>query len=142
MVEFKETGLDAVFHALGDETRRRMLRSLAQGERTVGQLAEPFHMSLAAASKHVKALEGAGLIRREIRGRTHICRLEAKPLSAANEWLRFYEQFWSARLDRLEALLRQDTQRAAGTASPRRTPRAVEQGTRTTPRGKPKRNPR
>ena len=119
-----------------------MLRSLAQGERTVGQLAEPFHMSLAAASKHVKALEGAGLIRREIRGRTHICRLEAKPLSAASDWLRFYEQFWSARLDRLEELLRQDTTRAAGTAVPRRTPRAAERGTRTTPPDKPKRKPR
>lgn len=142
MVEFQEAGLDAVFHALGDATRRRMLRSLAQGERTVGQLAEPFHMSLAAASKHVKALEGAGLIRREIRGRTHICRLEAGPLSAANDWLRFYEQFWSTRLDRLETLLRQDAQRAAGAAAPRRTPRAAERGTRTAPRGKPKRNPR
>jgi DNA-binding transcriptional ArsR family regulator len=68
--------LDNVFHALGDATRRQMLRELAQGERTVGQLAEPFEMSLAAASKHIKALEGAGLIRREVQGRTHICRLE------------------------------------------------------------------
>jgi DNA-binding transcriptional ArsR family regulator len=85
-----------------------MLRTLAQGERTVGQLAEPFRMSLAAASKHVKSLECAGLIRREIRGRVHICRLEAEPLCAASEWLRFYEQFWNVRLDRLEDLLRQD----------------------------------
>ena len=69
MVEFQEPHLDAVFHALGDATRRGMLHSLAQGERTVGQLAEPLQMSLAAASKHVKALEAAGLIRREIRGR-------------------------------------------------------------------------
>jgi DNA-binding transcriptional ArsR family regulator len=118
MVDIQETGLDAVFHALGDGTRRRMLRSLAQGERTVGQLAEPFSMSLAAASKHVKALEGAGLIRREIRGRTHICRLEAQPLSAANEWLRFYEQFWSARLDRLEVLLKQDARRDRAKTTP------------------------
>ena len=142
MVDIQEAGLDAVFHALGDATRRRMLSSLAQGERTVGQLAEPFHMSLAAASKHVKALEGAGLIHREIRGRTHICRLEAAPLSAADEWLRHYEQFWNTRLDRLEALLRQDAQRTEGRAAPGRTPRAAKRGTRTAPRGQPKRNPR
>lgn len=117
MVERREVGLDAVFHALGHVTRRRMLRALAEGECTVGQLAEPFRMSLAAASKHVKALEVAGLIRREVRGRTHHCRLEAGPLSAANEWLRFYEQFWTARLDRLEDLLTQNTRRDAGARS-------------------------
>lgn len=119
MVELQEAGLDAVFHALGDATRRRMLRSLADGERTVGQLAEPFQMSLAAASKHVKALEGAGLIRREVRGRQHICRLEAAPLSAADGWLRFYERFWTQRLDRLEDLLRQ----ATPSPPPQRRPR-------------------
>jgi DNA-binding transcriptional ArsR family regulator len=108
MVELQEARLDTVFHALGDATRRRMLRSLAQGERTVGELAEPFQMSLAAASKHIKALEGAGLIRREVRGRTHICRLDAGPLGKANEWLRYYERFWNVRLDRLEELLRRD----------------------------------
>jgi DNA-binding transcriptional ArsR family regulator len=97
-----------VFHALGDITRRRMLRLLAEGEHTVGQLAEPFHMSLAAASKHIKALEGAGLISREVLGRNHVCRLNAGPLGIADEWLRHYEIFWTARLDRLDALLRQD----------------------------------
>ena len=67
MVELAESPrLDAVFHALGDATRRRMLRELTTGARTVSQLAEPFEMSLAAASKHIKALEGAGLIRREV----------------------------------------------------------------------------
>ena len=108
MVNLKEAQLDVVFHALGDVTRRRMLRSLAQGERTVGELAQPFQMSLAAASKHIKALEGAGLIRREVRGRTHICRLDASPLCKADEWLRHYERFWNTRLDRLEELLRRD----------------------------------
>jgi len=112
MVEHQEAALDAVFHALGDGTRRQMLRSLAQGERTVGQLAEPFRMSLAAASKHIKALEGAGLIRRE-----------AGPLSSANEWLSFYEQFWGARLDRLEALLRQDAKAPAKSSPQSATPR-------------------
>jgi len=106
MVELSSSRLDSVFHALGDATRRQMLRELAQGERTVGQLAEPFEMSLAAASKHIKALEGAGLIRREVQGRTHLCRLDAGPLSGANDWLRFYERFWNTHLDELERLLR------------------------------------
>ena len=69
MVELKTHPLDDDFHALGDATRRQMLRRLAGGEQTVGQLAEPFAISLAAASKHIKALERAGLIRREVRGR-------------------------------------------------------------------------
>lgn len=107
MVEYQQ--LDAVFHALGDATRRSMLADLAAGERTVGQLAEPFAMSLAAASKHIKALEQAGLIRREIRGRTHLCRLDPGPLASAAQWLRFYERFWTTRLDTLEQLLRAET---------------------------------
>ena len=85
-----------------------MLRVLAGGERTIGQLAEPFAMSLAAASKHVKALEHAGLIRREVRGRTHWCRLDPGPLAGAHEWLSFYERFWIERLDLLERLLREE----------------------------------
>jgi DNA-binding transcriptional ArsR family regulator len=85
-----------------------MLAQLVAGERTVGELAQPFSISLAAASKHIKALESAGLIRREVRGRTHVCRLEAAPLGAAHEWLRAYEQFWTDRLDILERALRDD----------------------------------
>lgn len=107
MVELSAPQLDAVFHALGDPTRRRMLHKLATGERTVGQLAEPFAISLAAASKHIKALEKAGLIRREVRGRTHVCHLEPGPLATAREWLSIYERFWTDRLDVLERLLRE-----------------------------------
>lgn len=103
--------LDAVFHALGDATRRRMLASLAGGERTVGELAQPFDMSLAAASKHIKALENAGLVRRTVVGRTHRCRLESGPLADAHRWLGFYEKFWNSRLDTLEGLLRQEDSR-------------------------------
>jgi DNA-binding transcriptional ArsR family regulator len=106
VVELQAHSLDVVFHALGDGTRRHMLRALAQGERTVGELAEPFSMSLAAASKHVKALEVVGLLRREVRGRTHVCHLEPGPLASAQEWLRFYERFWTDRLDLLEGPLR------------------------------------
>lgn len=119
MVELAEPpNLDAVFHALGDATRRRMLRELTEGGRTVSQLAEPFEMSLAAASKHIKALEGAGLIRREVRGRTHVCHLEAGPLASASDWLAFYERFWTRRLDILEGLLREADRKSP----PRKTP--------------------
>jgi DNA-binding transcriptional ArsR family regulator len=106
MVNSSVESLDRVFHALADPTRRRMLRSLAAGERTVGELAEPFQMSLPAASKHIRVLERAGLVRRTVQGRTHYCRLNPKPLSSAHEWLSFYERFWNERLDALEALLR------------------------------------
>jgi DNA-binding transcriptional ArsR family regulator len=98
--------LDRVFRALGDPTRRAMLRSLALQERTVSELAEPFNMSLAAASKHVRTLEDAGLVRRTVRGRTHFCRLNPKPLAEADDWLRSYERLWTKRLQALEALLR------------------------------------
>src|SRR3954468_9407161 len=106
MVELETSRLNAVFHALGDATRRRMLHELAGGERTVGQLAQPFAISLAAASKHIKVLENAGLIRREVRGRTHLCRLDPGLLASAQQWLSFYERFWTSRLDVLEQLLR------------------------------------
>lgn len=108
MVEYDSWQLNQVFHALSDVTRRGMLASLALGEKSIGDLARPFSMSFAGASKHVKVLEEAGLIRREIRGRTHWCHLEPGPLASAHEWLRYYEHFWSARLDRLEQLLRDE----------------------------------
>jgi len=100
--------LNAIFHALGDATRRCMLADLAAGERTVGQLAEPHPISLAAASKHIKVLETAGLVRREIRWRTHVCRLNPGPLAEAHGWLGYYERFWTDRLDDLERLLREE----------------------------------
>jgi DNA-binding transcriptional ArsR family regulator len=92
-----------------------MLRALALGERTVGDLAEPFTISLAATSKHIKALENAGLIRRKVRGRTHLCRLDPGPLASAYQWLSFYESFWSERLDVLEGLLRKEDERQSPT---------------------------
>lgn len=113
MVKQKDPQLDIIFHALGDATRRRMLGDLIDGEKTVSQLAEPFSMSLAAASKHIKALENAGLIRREVRGRVHLCRLDPGPLASASRWLGVYERFWTGRLDILEQLLRDDDQRNA-----------------------------
>ena len=106
MVEQQTARLDAVFQALSDPTRRAILHRLAQGERSIGELASPFHMTFAGASKHIKALEKAGLVRRRIEGRTHVCRLNANRLAEAHEWLRFYERFWTMRLDDLERELR------------------------------------
>ncbi|WP_130620016.1 ArsR/SmtB family transcription factor [Dyella amyloliquefaciens] len=117
MVESQALPLDAVFQALTDPTRRAMLRRLAEGERNIGELAAPFDMSLAAASKHVKVLERAGLVRRVIQGRTHVCRLDPAPLAAADEWLRFYEQFWNRQLDALDALLKAEDLAKAPTPS-------------------------
>ncbi len=104
--------MDAVFHALAHTARRDMVCRLAEGELTVGELAEPLTMSLAAASKHVQVLERAGLVRRTVDGRRHVCRLEASPLASASEWLRFYERFWEDRLDGIESLLRAERDHA------------------------------
>jgi DNA-binding transcriptional ArsR family regulator len=112
MVEYS-THLDAVFHALADPTRRAMLGHLAERQLTIGELAAPFHMSFAGASKHVQVLENAGLVKRTIRGRTHLCRLEAARLAEADAWLKRYERFWSAKLDSLEALLRAEDESKA-----------------------------
>ena len=100
--------LDDVFQALSDPTRRAMLQALARKPHTVGELASPFAISLAGASKHIQVLERAGLIRREVQGRVHTCRLDARPLHAGAEWLRHYERFWTLRLDALEQLLEAD----------------------------------
>jgi DNA-binding transcriptional ArsR family regulator len=101
-------GVDDVFHALSHEARRAMLGRLAHGELTVGELAEPLDMTLAAASKHVKMLERAGLVHRTVDGRRHLCRLEPGPLASAYAWLRFYERFWTERLDALGDLFQAD----------------------------------
>jgi DNA-binding transcriptional ArsR family regulator len=105
--------LDAVFHALADPTRRAMLGQLAERGLTIGELATPFRMSFAGASKHVRVLENAGLVTRTIRGRTHLCRLEAARLAEADAWLRRYAHFWNEKLDTLECLLRAEDQAKA-----------------------------
>lgn len=93
--------MDAVFHALSCQARREMLGRLAGGDLTVGQLAEPLPISLAAVSKHVQVLEKAGLVQRTVDGRRHVCRLNAYPLSEAFTWIGFYQRFWSTSLDAL-----------------------------------------
>lgn len=103
-----EQRLDTTFHALADPTRRGMLASLAAGERSIGELAAPYAISFAGASKHVKVLEAAGLVARRKVGRSQLCRLNPAPLVEAEHWLRQWERFWTARLDGLEALIAAD----------------------------------
>jgi DNA-binding transcriptional ArsR family regulator len=111
MVEGDSLRLDTVFQALADPTRRGMLANLALGEKSVGELGEPFDISFAGAAKHVKVLENAGLIDRRKAGRRQICSLRAEPLAEADRWLRQWEKFWTVRLDRLQALVESDKER-------------------------------
>ena len=104
MVKHNAVVLDDVFHALSHRARREIVHRLSGGEKTVGELAEPLHMSLAAASKHVRVLEEAGVLRRTVRGRQHFCSLSTKRLAAADGWLRTVERTWNERLDKLESL--------------------------------------
>jgi len=129
MVDKSSDRLDEVFRALADPTRRAMLGDLAAGPCTVGELAAPFDISLAGASKHIQVLERAGLIRREVQGRVHTCSLDASPLHAGAEWMRHYERFWTGKLDALEALLKADAAAAKHAGKPARKSR--------TPRRKP-----
>ena len=105
MVKHSIARLDAVFRALADPTRRRIIGTLARGPRTIGQLSRPFPISLAAVSKHVKVLERARLVRRQVRGREHQCSLDPVGLVVARDWIQYHERFWNERLDALEALL-------------------------------------
>jgi len=94
--------LNSVFHALADPTRRAMLQALASNPLPVGELAAPFHMSLAAVSKHIKVLEQAGLISRSRNGQQRPCRLKPERLAAVQAWLGNTRGAWETRLDRLE----------------------------------------
>src|SRR5580692_6820057 len=105
MVKNVSPRLDRVFHALSHPARRTMLSDLMDGERNLTELAAPLRMSFPAASKHVRVLERARLVRRRVVGRSHLCRIEAKPLAKANQWLEEYRQIWEANFQRLDALL-------------------------------------
>jgi DNA-binding transcriptional ArsR family regulator len=105
MVNYSGRSLDRVFHALAHPARRAMLRRLAGGERNLTELAAPLRMSFPAASKHFRVLERARLARRRVVGRTHLCRIEAKPLAQANHWLEEYRRIWEANFGRLDSLL-------------------------------------
>jgi DNA-binding transcriptional ArsR family regulator len=99
--------LSATLAALADPTRRGILARLTLGEASVTELAEPYEMSLAAVSKHLKVLQRAGLIARGRKAQWRPCRLDAGPLRGVADWLEHYRRFWDARLDRLDAYLTQ-----------------------------------
>ena len=108
MVNIQSAQLDLIFHALSDSTRRQILEMLGEGARTVGELAAPFRMSLAAISKHIKVLEGARLLKRRREGRVHHCELEVSSFATAEECIRYYQKFWERRLDAFEKVLEQE----------------------------------
>jgi DNA-binding transcriptional ArsR family regulator len=105
MVEYPNTSLDKTFHALAHPVRREMLAHFTHKRFTVVEIAHLFDLSLNGVSKHLKVLEQAGLIQREIQGRTHYCSLKAERLREAAEWLDYYRRFWEERLDALESFL-------------------------------------
>ncbi len=97
--------LDRIFHALSDSTRRSILRQVAKGEHTVTEIAEPYDLTFAAISKHLKVLEAARLIARRKDGSFQMISLNPEALKTADQWLRLYQQFWSTRLANLKHLL-------------------------------------
>ena len=104
-----DTQLDQIFSALSDHTRRRLVHALAEGEKSIGQLAEPFEISLVAVSKHLRVLERAGIISRRIDGRTHFCRLHPESLTQALDWIAIYRSFWDQRLSKMKFLMEKET---------------------------------
>lgn len=105
MVKYNEQALDATFHALADPTRRAILAKLATGQASVGELAEPFPMSLPAVSKHLKVLESADLITRHKDGRISRMEFNPGPMMGAAGWITYYKKFWEGQLNRLERFL-------------------------------------
>lgn len=97
--------LDRAYGALADPARRSILRRLAHGEATVGDVAAPLDMALPSVSKHIKVLERAGLIGRRVEGRRHFLHLEPRALRTAEEWLGFYRPFWEGGADKLSSLV-------------------------------------
>jgi DNA-binding transcriptional ArsR family regulator len=105
MVLDRSPRLDLVFHALSHPARRAIIRQLADGERNLSELAAPLKMTFPAATKHVRVLEGARLIRRRVDGRQHLCRLDAAPLKEVTLWTEQFRRNWEARLEALDSLL-------------------------------------
>jgi len=107
MVKCRPKSLNRTFAALADPTRRRILEHLAGGDLCVTDLARPHRMSLPAVSKHLRVLEGAGLVRRKRDGRLHRLKLEARPMQEALAWIEEYRKFWDTSFDRLDDYLKQ-----------------------------------
>ena len=124
MVKDGSAALDRTFRALADPTRRAMVSRLAHGELTVGELAEPFAMSAPAVSKHLKVLEGAGLVEREREGRLHRLRLVTGRLDAAEAWIGDQRRFWESTLASLDRYLAAERPSRRAPRARRRSPHA------------------
>ena len=109
--------LSQTFSALADPTRRAILARLATGAATVGELAQPFEMSLPAVSRHLKVLTDAGLIERSTEAQWRRCELRGEGLRAVADWIEFYRKFWEESFDRLDAFLKQTAPRQPATSS-------------------------
>lgn len=120
MVLDRSPNLDRVFHALAHPARRAILRRLSEKEQNLSALSAPLKMSFPAASKHVRVLERARLVRRRVVGRTHLCRIEGKPLAEANRWLEGYRRVWEGNFRRLDDLLDELKSTAATTSAKQR----------------------
>jgi DNA-binding transcriptional ArsR family regulator len=118
MVLDRSPRLDLVFHALAHPARRAIIRQLSGGERNLSELAAPLKMTFPAATKHVRVLEGAKLVRRRIAGRQHLCRLEAAPLKEATLWTEQFRRNWEVRFEALDSLL--DEMKSEEQSRPRR----------------------
>jgi DNA-binding transcriptional ArsR family regulator len=116
MGEYRKPGMDRVLGAIADPTRRAILARLSQSDARVTEIASGFPISLNSVSKHLRKLESAGLVRRDVRGRDHVLSLNAAPLSEAAAWIAHYQRFWE---DRLEALDRFATSKQPQQRKPR-----------------------
>ena len=106
MVKYKKADVDQVFHALADPTRREIVEIVSKKERQASELAASFEISFPAVSRHLKVLEKAGLITREVHGRVHRFRLETDAMKQAYDWMHDYEKFWLTNLDQLDKFLK------------------------------------
>lgn len=111
------TQLNLVFSALADPTRRGMLEQLSKGEVNAGTLAKPYAISQPAASKHLRVLEKAGLIRRTRQGREHLIKVDPRPIEAARDWIALYARFWQQQFDAVDTYLKEHSQKSTRSQS-------------------------
>ena len=122
MVLDRSPRLDLVFHALAHPARRAIIRQLSSGERNLSELASPLRMTFPAATKHVRVLERAKLVRRRVVGREHLCRLHAAPLKEATLWTEQFRRYWEARFQALDSLLEEMKSSEQSDSDARRRP--------------------
>lgn len=115
MGEYKSSGLDGIFVAMADTTRRAILARLTEGDARVTELADEFPISLNSTSKHIKMLERAGLVRRTVIGRDHFLSLNVEPMAEAAEWMEHYRRFWEDKLASLDHFIKKRREKTTKT---------------------------